>query len=166
MRHAKSSWDNPSLSDFQRPLAGRGLRDAPRMGDWLHSQKHFPDSVVSSPAQRAKQTALLVCNALGFAEDKIDWRPNIYNAELKTLLEVLSCVPPKTGLTLLIGHNPGLEFLYTFLGGGQYDGSTDSELIKTATVVLLDMPNDWTNLAPGCGSVRWIKNPKDLGASP
>ncbi|MBF0134262.1 MAG: histidine phosphatase family protein [Magnetococcales bacterium] len=165
MRHAKSSWDDPSHTDFQRPLAGRGLRDAPRMGHWLHTQKLRPDCVLSSPAQRAQQTTLMVCNVLGIPQEAITWNQTIYNADLKDLLDVLATVPGTARLTLLVGHNPGLEFLYTFLGGRQPDCANDGELIKTASQVLLRLPEDWSKLSPCCGSVVWVKHPKDLSAT-
>ncbi|MBF0110636.1 MAG: histidine phosphatase family protein [Magnetococcales bacterium] len=168
MRHAKSSWDHPGLSDFQRPLTNRGLRDAPRMGNWLHSQGHRPGHVVSSPAERARQTTFMVCHALGLTEKDIVWNPAIYNADLGDLLGVLARVPPESDLTLLVGHNPGLEFLFSYLGGrvhdseGKGDGSGEGECIKTATMVLLNLPEDWSKLAPGCGSVLWVRHPKDV----
>ncbi|MBF0173939.1 MAG: histidine phosphatase family protein [Magnetococcales bacterium] len=168
MRHAKSSWDQPTLSDFQRPLANKGLRDAPRMGSWLFAQQQIPDHIVSSPAQRARQTTLMVCESLGVEEEKITWNPAIYNADLDDLLAVLASVPAQSNLTLLVGHNPGLEFLFTFLWGRSHDtgwkieGSGDAELIKTATMVLLNLPEDWSRLTPGCGSVLWIKHPKEV----
>ncbi|MBF8274402.1 MAG: phosphohistidine phosphatase, partial [Magnetococcales bacterium] len=109
-----------------------------------------------------KQTALLVGKSLGFAEEKVVWNPTIYNADLADLLEVLSGIPEKSNLTLLIGHNPGLEFLYTFLGGRQPDALADAEQIKTATLALLTLPEDWSKLSPGCGSVLWVKHPKEL----
>ncbi|MBF0421425.1 MAG: histidine phosphatase family protein [Magnetococcales bacterium] len=162
MRHAKSSWDNPDLSDYQRPLANRGLRDAPKMGRWMRSAGHIPDHVVASPAQRAQHTASLVCQSLGLAEEAIEWNPAIYNADLKDLLEVLSKVPERFNLTLLIGHNPGLEFLLTYLGGRTSDVSADQELIKTASLALLKLPSDWTKLTPGCGTVMWVRHPKEI----
>ncbi|MBF0434383.1 MAG: histidine phosphatase family protein [Magnetococcales bacterium] len=165
MRHAKSSWDHPNLSDFQRPLTNRGLKDAPRMGHWLQSAQVLPDHVVASPAQRARQTTELVCQVLGFSEDRIVWNHSVYNADLKDLLDVLSAVPADARITLLVGHNPGLEFLFTFLGGRASEGSADQELIKTATLTLITLPNDWSRLTPGCGAVMWIKHPKELAAA-
>ena len=61
LRHAKSDWETGALNDFDRPLAKRGLKEAPGVGAWLLEEGRVPDLVVSSPAQRAKETALLVC---------------------------------------------------------------------------------------------------------
>ena len=60
LRHAKSAWDTNAPSDFERPLAKRGRRAAPRVGRWLEEQGLIPDHVVSSPAERAKQTVIAV----------------------------------------------------------------------------------------------------------
>jgi phosphohistidine phosphatase len=60
LRHAKSSWNHPGLSDFDRPLANRGLKDAPSMGKFLHGAGYSPQVVVSSPARRARQTTELL----------------------------------------------------------------------------------------------------------
>ena len=108
MRHAKSDWDSGPGSDFDRPLAKRGERDAPRMGRWLREQALIPDRVVSSPAVRARQTCLLVCEALAIKKGQIHWEPEIYAAEVTTLLNVLARCPEKTQRLLLVGHNPGL----------------------------------------------------------
>ena len=74
LRHAKSAWDTNAPSDFERPLAKRGRRAAPRVGRWLEEQGLIPDHVVSSPAERAKQTVIAVCQALGIdgADDGLD----------------------------------------------------------------------------------------------
>ena len=66
LRHAKSEWGNPGQADFDRPLAKRGLEDAPRMGQVLARFNYVPDRILSSPAQRARQTAELVAQACGY----------------------------------------------------------------------------------------------------
>ena len=88
MRHAKSAWDTDAATDFERPLAKRGQRDAPRMGAWLQEQGIVPDFVVSSPAKRARQTVLKVCKPLGVKKKKIHWDARIYGAGAEELLEV------------------------------------------------------------------------------
>ncbi|MBF0610752.1 MAG: histidine phosphatase family protein [Magnetococcales bacterium] len=166
MRHAKSAWDT-GVPDFDRPLADRGLRDAPRVGAWLQKSKLIPDHVVSSPAERARQTVIAVCNELDFKKKKIIWDPRVYGAGSEDLLEVLSEVPKKAKVVLLVGHNPGLEFLTNHLTGtaeSTYDDMSDVGLIKTATVVHLKMPDDWSNLSAGCASLVVVKNPGDLNS--
>lgn len=71
LRHAKSDWDSDVASDFERPLAKRGKNDAPKVGSWLYREGLVPDHVVSSPATRARQTAIKVCKRLDFKKRRI-----------------------------------------------------------------------------------------------
>ncbi|MBF0309948.1 MAG: histidine phosphatase family protein [Magnetococcales bacterium] len=164
MRHAKSAWDTGAPTDFERPLAARGQRDAPRMGRWLLSEDLVPDHVVSSPATRARETVTLVCETLGFKRKRIVWDARIYGADTDELLEVLAEVPKKAKTVLLVGHNPGLEFLSSFLANSvpQSDSVFESGLVRTATVVQLKMPEDWSTLQAGCASLITIQHPADL----
>lgn len=162
LRHAKSAWDSDSSSDFSRPLAARGLRDAPRMGDWLKEQGFIPDLVVSSPAERAKQTARIVCRSLDYVKKKIVWDERIYGAGMEDLEKVLASIPPEAQRVMLVGHNPGLEFLAIHLGGAPSQATLFEGYIKTATAVLLEMPDDWSTLTQGCARCLFVKNPSDL----
>ncbi|MBF0138219.1 MAG: histidine phosphatase family protein [Magnetococcus sp. DMHC-1] len=182
MRHAKSDWDAQAHSDFDRPLAKRGWRDAPRMGQWLLSERMQPDFVVSSPAKRARQTVIEVCTALKINPDTIQWQPKIYEAGVGELLRVLAVVPPASQCTLLVGHNPGLEMLLTHLvsaenihryavanshSGGLSDTGNEEYppefgIIKTATVVYLELPDIWTELPRDCAQLLGKKNPREL----
>lgn len=160
MRHAKSAWDTGAPGDFERPLAKRGERDAPRMGTWMAEEKLAPDHVVSSPAERAKQTALAVCKILDVKKKRIVWDSRIYGAGTEDLLEVLAEVPKKAETVLIVGHNPGLEFLTAYLTGGL--SGPELGVVKTATVVNLEMPDDWSQLAQGCAKMIHLQNPRDL----
>ncbi len=162
MRHAKSAWDTDAASDFDRPLAKRGERDAPRMGAWIEKQGLRPDHVVSSPAERAKQTILSVSKALGIKKKKINWNSRIYGAGTETLLAVLAEVPGKVQTTLIVGHNPGLEFLFAHLAGNLDQEGFNAGMVKTATVVHLEMPDDWEDLPQGCAKVITVQNPREL----
>ena len=105
LRHAKSSWDNPNLADFERPLNKRGLESAPFIGEIIHKNNFQPDSVLSSPAERAKQTAFLVKEA-GKIEAEIQFDERIYEASPQQLLQVISELETDRESALLIGHNP------------------------------------------------------------
>lgn len=155
LRHAKSAWDTHAASDFERPLAKRGERDVPAMGAWMHEQGLVPDHVVSSPAERAKQTVVGICRALGIKKKKIHWDDRVYEADLEGLLSVLSDVPSEAKSVLLVGHNPGLEFLFSHLVG-------DSSSVKTATLVHLETKKDWDALQTKCATLIKIKYPREL----
>jgi phosphohistidine phosphatase len=162
MRHAKSDWDTRAKSDFDRPLSKRGKHDAPRMGRWLLENKLIPDWILSSPALRAKETALHVCKALGIKTDAIHWQPAIYEAELKSLLGVLAQCPKDKQLTLLIGHNPGLESLLDYLAEGTTAFPANKKRMPTAAIAYLELPNDWDTFDRGRGKLKALTYPKAL----
>ncbi|WOE70328.1 histidine phosphatase family protein [Hydrogenimonas thermophila] len=116
LRHAKSSWDDPSLADFDRPLNSRGKEDAPLMGEHLAKLGVKPDIIVSSPAKRAKKTAKIVAEQLGFNPEKIEFRETIYEASPQSLLYLVCQFPENAKRVMLVGHNPGLTELANILG--------------------------------------------------
>jgi len=160
LRHAKSDWNVDSPTDFERPLAKRGKKDAPRVGEWLYREGLVPDLVVSSPAQRAKQTALHACKSMDFKKKKILWDEDVYAADVATLLKVLFRCPAKASTVLLIGHNPGLEELLLYLAGDEVETPPDGKLLPTATLARLEMPKDWSDLEPGCAQLVGICRPR------
>lgn len=162
LRHAKSDWSSPGRADFDRPLARRGKRDAPLVGAWLYREGLVPACIVSSPAVRARETALKVCKALDFKKKRIVWDAEVYEAGLTELLGVLGRCPADAPTVLLVGHNPGLELLIAHLTGGDHADPEDGKLLPTATLARLEMPDDWTRLEPGCAVLVSILRPKGL----
>ena len=116
-RHAKSSWDDPLLPDHQRPLALRGLRDAPYMAQKLKKKGIFPDFILSSDAARAKATALITAENLRFPKEKIEFTPGLYHASGRSILSIIRNTDNKHGTLFLFGHNPGLNAVTGLLGG-------------------------------------------------
>ncbi len=110
LRHAKSDWQDPALDDFDRPLAKRGRRAAPQMGEYLRAQGLEPDLVLCSSARRARETLELVLTALASAPE-ISYLKSLYLAPPSRMLAILRRQSPETGRILLIAHNPGLERL-------------------------------------------------------
>jgi phosphohistidine phosphatase len=164
LRHAKSDWAGPTESDFERPLAGRGKKEAPKVGQWLRRQGLVPDRVVSSPAKRARQTTRRVCEGLGVDTAQVAWEPRVYEAQTGTLLAILADCPATARRVLLVGHNPGLETLLAHLWGDACVVPADGKLLPTATVAWLDLPDDWSALGYGCGSVRALTRPAEMEA--
>jgi len=156
LRHAKSSWNNSALTDFERPLNGRGRRDAPRMGRLMRERALRPDVILCSPAERTRQTAALLASAAGLdAEPRYDER--IYEASAGQLLGVLSEVRTEAGSVLLIGHNPGVEQLIEALSGAR-------ERMTTAALARVALDIDaWDKIGAGVGRLEWVVRPKELG---
>ncbi len=107
VRHAKSSWDFPELSDFDRPLNKRGKRDAPRMGLRLASKGLGIDAIISSPANRAITTAREIAVALDFPVADIVQSEDIYHSGMSSLMDVVKGLSNKLNSVILVGHNPG-----------------------------------------------------------
>lgn len=111
VRHAKSSWSNADLRDFDRPLNDRGRRDAPVMGQRLAARGLAIDAVVASPAIRALTTARTLLDALGMPPGRLRLDPAIYAADTDDLLEVVQGLPDDEDRIALVGHNPGFTDL-------------------------------------------------------
>ena len=106
VRHAKSSWDHPGVSDHDRPLNGRGQRDAPAMGRRLAEQGLAPDRILSSTALRARTTAQLIAEALGFDAADIILDERLYGASADEVLRVIGELDGDVGTAMVVGHNP------------------------------------------------------------
>ncbi len=89
IRHAKSSWDDLDLKDFNRPLNERGEKDVPKMGKRLKEKEIYPDIMLSSPAKRAIETCKGIAKTLGFPEEKIKTDNRLYHADEDQLLKVV-----------------------------------------------------------------------------
>jgi len=108
IRHAKSSWDNPGLRDFNRPLNERGMHDAPRMAKYLHKLQVQPGLIVSSPAKRALTTAQFFAAEFSVPDDRIQQEDSIYEAMPSDIQRIISGLPDEADTVLLFGHNPTL----------------------------------------------------------
>lgn len=116
LRHAKSSWKDDSLADFDRPLKGRGRDAAEQLGKRLASEKLKDGVLICSPAVRTRETADIV---LKHSRLRMDQRfdERIYEASLRDLLQVVAEIPDDRQTAMMIGHNPGFEELLAFLTG-------------------------------------------------
>ncbi|MDD2653186.1 MAG: histidine phosphatase family protein [Sulfurimonas sp.] len=110
IRHAKSSWSDEALEDFERPLNKRGKANAPMMGERLKEKHIMPDIILSSPAKRAKSTAQMIAKEIGYKK-KVLFDANIYEANVEVLRNILRSLDDKNGTVFLVGHNPSLNDL-------------------------------------------------------
>jgi phosphohistidine phosphatase len=115
VRHSKSSWKNLSLDDFDRPLNKRGKRNAPFMGEKLKEMEIMPDLILSSPAKRAKKTAITIAKAIGYPKKKIKYDNNMYHSSAWYLLEMVRNQDNKNETIMLFGHNPDLNIIADML---------------------------------------------------
>jgi len=152
LRHAKSSWDDPSLADHERPLAPRGLR----------ASGIEPALVLCSPSRRTRETLEFLSGAIG---GEVRFEPALYAADEDVLLGVLRGVPARVPSVLLIGHNPGLQRLAVTLVGSE-DEEQIAKLIEkmpTGALASFALPiDDWSELAPKAGKLVGYVVPRDL----
>ncbi len=140
VRHAKSSWDNPGLSDRERPLNKRGERDAPKMGKRMHDAGIRPSLIVSSPAVRAWTTARIVAGELGYPLEFLQREKDLYLASLDRILDVIVAQDNGFNNLMIVGHNPGLTDFVNYLQPGLTSN------LPTAGVVSVSIERDDWNL--------------------
>ncbi|MDD2789377.1 MAG: histidine phosphatase family protein [Sulfurimonas sp.] len=110
IRHAKSSWKESGVGDFERPLNKRGSINAPFMGNVLKHKNVMPDMILASPALRTKTTAEILAYTIDFHKD-IVFNEEIYEANDVILHKILTNIPNEVATLFLVGHNPGLQML-------------------------------------------------------
>ena len=154
-RHAKSSKDDDSLRDFDRPLNDRGLRDAPYMARVFRKRDEPVDLLMSSPAMRALSTAIAFGEALKVKKADIAREERIYLADTAVLMKVVNALPDKARRVMLFGHNPGFSLL-----AEQLTDRSSGDLPTCATVRIDFDLDHWEDVSRGTGSLRWIDFPK------
>jgi phosphohistidine phosphatase len=155
LRHAKSSWNDASLRDFDRPLKERGREAAKQIGKHLASEKLNRPVVICSPALRTRETASLVGESLGLSVEG-NYDDRIYEASLRDLLQVISEISDDNHVVILIGHNPGVEELLAYLTG-------EARRMPTCALakIRLDVAS-WKDVKEDEGSLEWFITPKEL----
>ncbi|MDX2067540.1 MAG: histidine phosphatase family protein [Haliscomenobacter sp.] len=155
VRHAKSSWDNPSLSDRDRPLNARGLRDAPQMGLKLKQLNANIELIVSSPAKRAFTTATFFAAALGLPLDEIVLEPRLYEAMSEDVISVINGLSDEYKVIAIFGHNPTFTFIANLFTEDYIDN------IPTCGVFKVDARiNSWKEFGENSGRLTAFYYPK------
>ena len=156
VRHAKSSWDDPDLSDIDRPLNKRGKKDAPIMGERLKNEhKAKPDLIISSPAKRAIRTARIIAKEIGYSKEKIEIKDSLYASGVTAMLNVIHYLDDSLDEVMLFGHNPDLTSLANYLSNQQVDN------IPTCGVFCVDFDvKSWQDIEKGKGIFKFFDYPK------
>ena len=154
LRHAKSSWKDASLADFERPLKKRGREAAEAMGRFLASKKVNLSILISSPSIRTRQTIEIVQREAKLGvEPRFDQR--IYEASLSTLVQIVSEIPDDKKAAMLVGHNPGMEELLAFL-------TREHRHVPTGALARISIDSSWKEAGRSSGKLEWFVTPKDL----
>ncbi|TGQ12120.1 MULTISPECIES: histidine phosphatase family protein [unclassified Mesorhizobium] len=162
LRHAKSSWDDPKLDDFDRPLAPRGLKTAPLIGRELSRRGWVPELALVSPALRTRDTWRLVAQELP-KHVQAEFAEELYEAAPATILARVRQV--KATNLVVIGHNPGLQQFVLRLAGAGSDESVFKKIeakFPTAALAQFTAKGDWANLDFGGARLTHFVRPRDL----
>jgi phosphohistidine phosphatase len=162
LRHAKSSWDNPGLDDFDRPLNDRGRQAAPVMGQILASLKFVPDVILCSPSCRTRETLAGV--AFGSAAPAATFDDALYLAGASDIATRIRKVTPANARVLVIGHNPGMHTLAARLATSGDAGliARVKDKFPTAALAIYSFPQaTWGQWEPETGHLEAFITPKD-----
>ena len=155
LRHAKSSWADATLRDFDRPLKKRGREAAERIGERIGAENLNNPVVICSPAVRTRETAEIVLTSANLrVEPRFDER--IYEASLRELVQVVTEIPDEKDVAIMIGHNPGFEELLSFLTG-------EHRRMPTCALAKIGFGGvSWKDVRAGEGSLEWFIAPSEL----
>lgn len=155
IRHAKSSWAEPDMKDFDRPLNDRGKQNAPIMGKIMVKKKEKPTLFVSSPAKRAFSTAKKIAAEFDYPKEKIIKVEDLYHASVRTWLKEVNKLPDEHQTVFVFGHNDGITEFCNYLTDG------DILNIPTCGIVKIEFPcKNWKMISKGTGSMIYFDYPK------
>ena len=164
LRHAKSSWDDASLHDFQRPLSTRGREAAPRIGQFMRHHHYNPDYILCSASLRTRQTLSHLLS--DFEHDMhMDIRHDLYECSLQHYWAILQNLPAFATTPLIIGHNPTTAAIAsTLIGSGNPEAIAHMDhKFPTAALAVIDCPIDnWHDMEKGIGHLVDFVTPKQL----
>jgi phosphohistidine phosphatase len=157
VRHAKSSWKNPDIPDYERPLLEKGKKRTKKIIDYLHANEIHTKYVISSPAVRAYETAIYIANALNYPVEKIQLAPKLYYGGIDHILEIISRVSNNYNSLMMVGHNPSITNLTNEFIEPKID------YLPTSGMVCFDFDTDtWTRIGTAENRLRFIIYPKLL----
>ena len=167
LRHAKSSWKNPSIPDRERPLSTRGLADAPVMGHAMSERGIDPELVLCSSARRTVDTLGLVLSELK-VEPKVVYADALYHASPAEMLDMLRGIQPGARHVMLVGHNPELQALALDLIGAGPKHMRDKlkQKYPTAGLAVINFTAGlWSSVDVNSGSLNLFLTPRELRAN-
>jgi len=155
VRHAKSSWADMSLADFDRPLNKRGKRDAPIMAQWLLDHQGAIDHIISSPAKRAKRTAKVFAETLGV---EITYHESLYHADIEAIYSSIYAATDSFNNIAIFGHNPGFTYF-----ANEFSGQNYIDNIPTCGIIGLNSSAEsWTDFSPANTKMEFFHYPKKI----
>jgi phosphohistidine phosphatase len=157
IRHAKSSWDYPELSDEERPLIEKGIKKTKKIGNYLSANHINADVIISSHACRALDTAKIIAKKLNYPEDKIIIEKKIYGSGIDRLFDIIFGISNEYDTAFLFGHNPTFTNIANYFLEEKIDNLPTSGLF----CVQFDT-NEWNAIINAPRLKNYIIRPKEL----
>ena len=157
IRHGKSSWDDPSLSDWERPLKDRGKKDALLIGYRLKEKKIIPDKIISSSAKRAYDSAKRIAECVKFPESEIAITDDIYLAAMEQLIQIVQNLNDEWDYVFMFGHNPYFTEFANLFGK-----KTINNLPTTGVFQITFNCDKWADISLNNGKDTYLLTPKQL----
>ncbi|MCX5497050.1 histidine phosphatase family protein [Kaistia dalseonensis] len=164
LRHAKSSWDQAGLADFDRPLAARGRRAATMIGEHLATHRLVPDRVLCSSARRTRETLIGLLPLIA-ADLDIKITRDLYEVGADAYIDSINALGANARTLLVIGHNPAIQETAIELIGSGNPALRDeiAEKFPTAGLAVIDFDvHKWSELRPKTGRVVAFFRPREL----
>ncbi len=155
LRHAKSDWNNPNITDFDRPLNDRGVKNAKRLSDYLATEGFAFDKIYSSSSFRTTQTHDLALRIVG-AETETAFLDGLYHCSMDCVINLLRTLNNHDSKVLIINHMPTIQYVFEFLSGQSIDN------YPTCTFSTLTFNGDWDQLEANSCNVEVFLPPKQL----
>lgn len=156
VRHAKSDWNDPMLSDFERTLNPRGMQDAPEMAKRFVERGIRPELIITSPAVRALTTCQIFAKTIGYSENQIQMNQGIYDAGAREVMEIVSQIDESINTAMLFGHNPAISNLATYLSSIHFGE------VPTCSVICIEFQtNKWGDILKKTGKLNFFDYPKN-----
>ncbi len=154
-RHAKSAHDDPKLPDFDRPLAGKGRKEAKEMGNYFREKNIRPDLVIASPSKRTRETWAIVCSITGYDTATVRWDSTLYRCSFEAVLDAIKSVPGERQSVLVLGHNPSITTVSNLL-----QPEKEFAEVLTCGLVAIDFSiNSWSEISNKKGKLAFHKFP-------
>ena len=155
IRHAKSSWGDLALPDFERPLNDRGKADAPRMAKRIHNKRVQIDTFISSPAKRAKKTAEIFAERYGLKKSDVVLVPELYHASDAIFFDVILKAPQKSDSIAIFSHNPAITEFANRLADTKIDNMPTCSIFAVKADI-----KDWAEFEQATKELYFFDFPK------
>jgi phosphohistidine phosphatase len=156
MRHGKSDWSDLTARDYDRPLNAKGKKTVPLMGEVLARLQLIPDMILSSSAERARQTAVLAAASCGYRKD-IVWNDTFYSGTEKDVLQCIKQLDHEVSKILIVGHNPIIQgFISSLISSGSLNMGIPTASI---TYIISDV-DEWEDINFYNSMLKWTLSPK------